>query len=149
MIIIDEFVRYINSIISYINSNKTNLKLDNYSNIQVLNEKGANSIIYVGTHKLTNRKDIIKKYVPNKKNGNKRVSEEQFINEIRKIALLNDPRFVTIYDAYYRNGSYICTMEYVKGITLKEWCRDKKNEVPKISPLKIRNCGNNIVIKRI
>lgn len=132
-----------------INNKFRHLELNEYSEVSLMNENGANSVILQGTHKITKRKDIIKIYVPNKRNGAKDVSEQQFKNEMMKIAKLNDSRFVKIHDAFIRNGVYICTMEYIDGETLRDWCNDKKNIVPNISFEKIRNCGDYIVIKRI
>ena len=96
---------------------------------------GANGQVFKGVQKNTDRKVAIKVWIPNKKSKNGKVSEEQFLREVQKVAQLKHKNIVTIYDAKILEGFYICIMEYVSGITLKEWLRRNHSKGKKIALL--------------
>ena len=74
----------------------------------------------LGTNTILNRQEAIKIYIPNKTDC---VEENQFIKEVRKPAVLNDKRYVTVYNAYVDkpSGACVCIMEYIDGQTLRKW----------------------------
>lgn len=100
---------------------------ERYDNIEPLGEPGANGVVIKGTHKITKRDDAIKIWLPRKINGKNVIREEQYIAEVQKIAKLNDPRIVTIHDAWFENGCYCCSMDFIDGITYEKWLEDNKN----------------------
>ena len=120
-----------------INNKQVKLTLDNYCDLKILSEDGANSVVLTGIHKLTKRKDVLKIYVPNKRTKSEMVSEEQFLNEVNKLAKLKDERIVMIYDAYRsKEGLYVCTLEYVEGKTLRVWNQETHSDIDRILMLK-------------
>lgn len=100
---------------------------ERYDNIEPLGEPGANGVVIKGTHKITKRDDAIKIWLPRRINGKNVIREEQYIAEVQKIAKLNDPRIVTIHDAWFENGCYCCSMDFIDGITYEKWLEDNKN----------------------
>lgn len=97
--------------------------LHDYIDIIVISS-GANAVTVSGINKITERKDCIKIYTPNRSAGRKKVSIEQYLREVRKLSRLNEPRIVTIYDAFdVDKDIHVVAMEYIDGITLKEWLR--------------------------
>ncbi len=50
---------------------------------------------------------------------------ENFKSEAKKAAALNHPNIVTVYDYGEEDGEYFLVMEYVDGITLKDYIRRK------------------------
>lgn len=100
-------------------------KFEQYESIESIGQPGANGVVIKGIHKKTKREDAIKIWLPRNRNGKEQVNEEQYLEEIRKIAKLNDSRIVKIYDAWEENGCYCCSMEYIAGITYETWL--KKN----------------------
>lgn len=102
------------------------VELNAYENIKIISA-GANGVTLVGRHIKTWRNDCIKIYTPNPRNRNKEVSIEQYLKEVRKLALLNDPHVVTIYDAFdTSDGIHVVTMQYIEGKTLEYWLKEKK-----------------------
>lgn len=98
------------------------ISLEQYSDIKFIGQ-GANGVVLLGKNILLNRLEAIKIYIPNKKGY---VEKQQFIREVRKPAILNDKRYVTVYNAYIdtQSGACVCIMEYVDGQTLREWMND-------------------------
>lgn len=81
---------------------------------------GANGVTFLAFHKLTSRNVVIKVWVP--RGGKSAYYRNRFLHEIRKIAKLNHPNVVKIYDANIYDGN-ICWAVYdlVKGDSLRSW----------------------------
>ena len=108
-----------------INNSWIEPSFEQYENIESLGEPGANGVVIKGTHKITRRDEAIKIWLPRNRDGKNEVRVKQYLAEVQKIAKLNDPRIVTVYDAWEENGLYCCSMELVNGITYKEWLKRK------------------------
>lgn len=103
--------------------------IDDYEGLEVIGSPGANGIVLKGRHKITRREDAIKIWIPRKESEDGTVREEQYYAEIQKIAQLQHKSIVTIHNAWIKECCYYCSMEYINGITLKEWlkgCRTRK-----------------------
>ncbi|ENK0555389.1 protein kinase [Clostridium botulinum] len=100
------------------------IKCTGYDLLEVIGE-GANGVVVKAEHQITERIDAIKIWLPHKKAKNGKVSQEQYLREVRKISKLKDEHIVTIYDAriLYDEVVYICAMEYIDGKSLKEWIK--------------------------
>jgi len=57
---------------------------------------------------------------------------QSFLQEARIAAALNHPNVVTIYDTGKNADEIFITMEYVNGITLKEYLEKKETPIPKL-----------------
>ena len=53
------------------------------------------------------------------------VSVKRFINESKAVSMLSHPNIVTIYDVYVRSDAKYIVMEYIEGITLKNYMTKK------------------------
>lgn len=105
----------------YINKKWTEITFDGYEFIDKIGD-GANGIVLKAKHNITERIDALKIWLPHKKSKNGRVSEQQYLNEIRKIAKLRNNNIITIYDAKIINNEiYMSAMEYVEGKPLDKW----------------------------
>ena len=115
-----------------INQEEKKITLNQHCNLQLVG-KGANGIVLKGINTMLDRTEAIKIYIPNQTSKRTEVSEQQFKNEVGKVALLNDKRYVTIYSAYKdQPGIYICIMEYIKGQVLNDWIKEKHSKLKKI-----------------
>ena len=110
-------------------------RFSRYSNLEPIGEPGANGVVIKGMHKVTERIDAIKIWLPRNKNGKEEVREDQYLQEVRKIARLKDSRIVTIHDAWEENGCYCCSMEYIDGVTYKRWLETNHNMNKRINML--------------
>ena len=99
----------------------TTVNFNEYENIEIVGEPGANGVVVKGIHKITGRADAIKIWLPRKDAKSGEVRESQYYAEIRKIAKLNHPNIVKIYNAWIENSCYFCSMEYIDGCTLRTW----------------------------
>ncbi|XZM36450.1 protein kinase domain-containing protein [Clostridium perfringens] len=104
-----------------------------YDLLEVIGE-GANGVVVKAEHQITERIDAIKIWLPHKKAKNGKVSQEQYLREVRKISKLKDEHIVTIYDASISHNGlvYMCAMEYIDGKSLKEWIKDDHNKWDRI-----------------
>ena len=59
----------------------------------------------------------------NEKHSNDNGSVRRFVNESRAIAMLSSPHIVDIYDVAFTGRSKYIVMEYIEGITLREYMR--------------------------
>ncbi len=59
----------------------------------------------------------------NEKHSNDNSSVRRFVNESRAIAMLSSPHIVDIYDVAFTGKSKYIVMEYIDGITLREYMR--------------------------
>lgn len=111
-------------------------KFDHYDNIEALGETGANGVVITGIHGVTGRKEAIKIWLPRKRGNTIVLREEQYREEVRKIANLNDPRIATVYDAWTENGCLCCSMEYIDGQTYTKWLERNLDEFRRLAILK-------------
>ncbi|GEM_PF-2294852 len=111
----------------YIKDKWNKVDINDYEIIGVINN-GANAVVLKGIHKITERIDAIKIWLPNKARGCKEVSFKQYLNETRKVANLKNANIVTIYDAkVLGEGIYMSSMELINGKSLKEWLKNNNN----------------------
>lgn len=109
-------------------NNTINVRIDNcdctikysrYENPQLVGKSGANGFVVKAKHIVTQRYDAIKVWKPNKTTT---VDESQYLEEVKKLAsITKHNNIATLYDAWMEDGFYYCSMEYIDGITLKEW----------------------------
>ena len=69
-------------------------------------------------------KDVTIKLL-NLKNNSDQNAVERFINEAKAVSLLSHPNIVSVYDTSLDEPSKYIVMEYIKGITLKEYLNKK------------------------
>jgi len=104
-----------------------NIEFPGYEFIDVIGE-GANGVVIKARHQVTERTDAIKIWLANKKSSDGKVSQEQYLREVRKISKLKDEHIVTIYDAKIYDDAddavYMCAMEYIEGRPLKVWIKE-------------------------
>lgn len=78
---------------------------------------GANGVTYKAFHQVTDRYEVIKVWMPNGKNYEKR-----FLNEVQKVAKLRNNAIMMVYDGkVLPNGFCIAAYEYIPGKSLKKW----------------------------
>lgn len=107
----------------YISEKWREVTFDGYEFIDEISS-GANGVVLKARHNITERVDAIKIWLPHKRSTNGSVSEEQYLREIRKISHLKNSNIAVIYDAKtIDNKIYMCAMEYIEGIPLKEWIK--------------------------
>lgn len=107
------------------------IKFENYKLLEVIGE-GANAIVLKAKHSITDRVDALKVWLPRSQNQKGEVREQQYLNEIKKIAKLQHPNIVRIYEAKIKSSVYMCSMEYVEGRSLKDWETSKHSIFKKI-----------------
>ena len=90
---------------------------------EVLSVKGIGgmAVVLKARDKVKNRIVAIK--MLNEKHSNDSVSIRRFVNESRAIALLSNEHIVDIYDVAFTGKSKYIVMEYIDGITLREYMR--------------------------
>lgn len=97
--------------------------------------KGANGIVLFGVQSPFERKVAVKIWTPHKKSVNNKVSRDQYIDEIRKIASINCESVVSVYDASSSDEQeeeiFYSVMEFVDGTTLKDWNKKHSSSLTK------------------
>ncbi|MBE6712219.1 MAG: PASTA domain-containing protein [Ruminococcaceae bacterium] len=90
---------------------------------EVLSVKGIGgmAVVLKARDRVKNRIVAIK--MLNEKHSNDSVSVRRFVNESRAIALLSNEHIVDIYDVAFTGKSKYIVMEYIDGITLREYMR--------------------------
>ncbi len=90
---------------------------------EVLNVKGIGgmAVVLKARDKVKNRIVAIK--MLNEKHSNDSASVRRFVNESRAVALLSNEHIVDIYDVAFTGKSKYIVMEYIDGITLREYMR--------------------------
>lgn len=90
---------------------------------EVLSVKGIGgmAVVLKARDKVKNRIVAIK--MLNEKHSNDSASVRRFVNESRAIALLSHEHIVDIYDVAFTGKSKYIVMEYIDGITLREYMR--------------------------
>lgn len=76
---------------------------------------------------MLDRREVIKIWTP--REGDTEVSGEKFLNEIRKNSRFEHQRIARIYEADIRNGVHYCRMQFVEGVTLKEYLKMNRDLV--------------------
>lgn len=94
-------------------------KLNNYTYIKELG-KGANGVVYLVKNNLLDREEALKIWIKQNSNDN-RDKVKQGLFEASKQAANNGKYSVQIYHIDVINNVVYATMEYVNGITLKEY----------------------------
>lgn len=88
---------------------------------------GRNGIVLKGQHTLLNRPVAIKFWLPYR-DRDKTPDFNKFRNEIRKLALLDSDKIVTIYHAdVIENDYFFAVYEFVQGESLKEWLKREQD----------------------
>jgi len=93
---------------------------DRYEVLQVKGIGGM-AVVLKAKDKLKNRTVAIK--MLNEKHSNDNDSVRRFVNESRAIALLSSEHIVDIYDVAFTGKSKYIVMEYIDGITLREYMK--------------------------
>ena len=93
---------------------------DRYEVLQVKGIGGM-AVVLKAKDKLKNRTVAIK--MLNEKNSNDSAAVRRFVNESRAIALLSNDHIVDIYDVAFTGKSKYIVMEYIDGITLREYMK--------------------------
>lgn len=93
---------------------------DRYEILQVKGIGGM-AVVLKAKDKLKNRTVAIK--MLNEKNSNDTAAVRRFVNESRAIALLSNDHIVDIYDVAFTGKSKYIVMEYIDGITLREYMK--------------------------
>ncbi|WP_237982724.1 protein kinase domain-containing protein [Bacillus thuringiensis] len=89
---------------------------------------GANGIVLKAKESITGRICALKIWLPNTNSRHYSVYFNKYQEEITKIARLDMPSIVTIYKAGITDSGYCySTMEWVEGITLKDFLADNTN----------------------
>jgi len=90
---------------------------------EILSVKGIGgmAVVLKAHDKIKNRIVAIK--MLNEKHSNDTVSIRRFVNESRAIALLSNEHIVDIYDVAFTGKRKYIVMEYIDGITLREYIR--------------------------
>ncbi len=93
---------------------------DRYEILQVKGIGGM-AVVLKAKDRLKNRTVAIK--MLNEKHSNDNASIRRFVNESRAIALLSSEHIVDIYDVAFTGKSKYIVMEYIDGITLREYMK--------------------------
>ncbi len=93
---------------------------DRYEVLQVKGIGGM-AVVLKARDRLKNRVVAIK--MLNEKNSNDTAAIRRFVNESRAIALLSHEHIVDIYDVAFTGKSKYIVMEYIDGITLREYMK--------------------------
>ena len=89
--------------------------------------EGANGVVLRGIDEKLARKVAIKIWLPNKKSKKNEVSYSQYLEEVRKIANLNNSNIISLYRAdSISEVIHYSIMELVEGITLKKIIRERR-----------------------
>lgn len=112
-----------------INDIKNCSRFNNYKNFEILG-KGGNAVAFKAEHKITNQIVVIKVYAKFEKNTEK--IREKHLFEIKKNADFRLTKYqAVVFDAgiiSVNNNEYLYSiMNYLDGITLKEWINRRKN----------------------
>lgn len=99
--------------------------LDTHTIIDTLGA-GANGIVYLAFNKLLQRKEALKVWIQ-QRNHDRRDKQRQGLLEAMKQAANNGKHSVQIYHVDILNGVVYASMEYIDGITLKEYCEKTSN----------------------
>ena len=70
----------------------------------------------------------MKIWLPHKNSNHYNVYFEKYQEEVQKLAILKDPSIITVYSAdITSHGYYYSTMEWVQGVTLKKFLKQKNS----------------------
>ncbi len=95
--------------------------IDNRYEVLSVKGIGGMAVVLKARDQLKNRIVAIK--MLNEKHSNDSASVRRFVNESRAIALLSHENIVDIYDVAFTGKSKYIVMEYIDGITLREYIR--------------------------
>ncbi len=80
---------------------------------------GANGAAFLCLNKKLNRKEVVKVWLP--KSADAVPDKDAFLKEVRLLAKIKHENIVDVYDAWVEHGLFLCSMEYIDGIELREW----------------------------
>lgn len=88
----------------------------------IIRELGRGTIgsVYLAHDPVIDRSVAVKTFNPRLTAGEKKLSEQQFINEARAAGRLSHPHIVTIFDASSEGGTTYIAMEYLQGRELSK-----------------------------
>lgn len=86
--------------------------------------QGGMGVVYKARQPKLNRLVALKILAPEK--GAEPKFAERFQREAQALARLNHPNIVTVYDFGDADGMFFLLMEYVDGMTLRQWLRDER-----------------------
>jgi len=95
----------------------TNLLLDRYEILETIGRGGSSEILKAFDRRM--ERVVAIKAIPGRKKTALRA-----LREARTVALLNHPNIVTLYEFEETEEFYYLIMEYIEGITLKDYLRD-------------------------
>ncbi len=91
--------------------------------------RGGQGVVYQAVQKSTKRKVAIKVLLEGPFASH--ATRRRFEREIELVANLKHPNIVTIFDSgRTRDGRQYCVMDYVRGLRLDEYVRDRKPSLP-------------------
>jgi len=90
---------------------------------EILQVKGIGGMAVVLKAKDLLKNRIVAIKMLNEKNSNDNTAIRRFVNESRAIALLSSEHIVDIYDVAFTGRSKYIVMEYIDGITLREYMK--------------------------
>lgn len=101
-------------------------KIGRYSVTQPLGQGGMGTV-YLAKDPFIGRDVAIKSTRYSQYNGRKDLKRfhRSFFNEARAAGKLLHPHIVSVFDAFTENDVCHLVMEYVEGVTLQEYCREK------------------------
>ncbi len=95
--------------------------IDDRYEVMAVKGIGGMAVVLKARDRVKNRIVAIK--MLNEKHSNDSASVRRFVNESRAIALLSSEHIVDIYDVAFTGKSKYIVMEYIDGITLREYMR--------------------------
>jgi serine/threonine protein kinase len=96
--------------------------LDQYRILEELGQGGM-SRVFKAEHRTLGRVVALKVLSPSVLRTDR--AQELFLREVRAVALLVHPHIVTAFDANQANGRYYLVLEYVAGLNLDQYVREK------------------------
>lgn len=109
-------------------------------NIHIKQEigRGANALVFLGENQFLERKVAVKIWMLHPGKYDRRDKFRQGIYEARKVASLEHPNIIKVFDAGDINGLFYMTMEFYEGVTLNKWMASKYRTFP--ARLKLAQC---------
>lgn len=95
--------------------------IDNRYEVLSVKGIGGMAVVLKARDQVKNRIVAIK--MLNEKHSNDSASIRRFVNESRAIAMLSNEHIVDIYDVAFTGKSKYIVMEYIEGVTLREYMR--------------------------
>ena len=107
--------------------NYINKRLDGRYEIKEILGVGGMAVVYKA-HDLTEDRDVAVKVLKEEFAGNDDFVR-RFLNEAKAISVLNHTNIVKVYDASVSDAVKYMVMEYIEGITLKDYLEAKGGKI--------------------